>query len=185
MRDISSHINKLSLYFKADDLIQHFSNLEAAGTLPSFTVLELAARELHRAYSSTRALHHAMRDVEKPSVWSHTVPRGTAWRSPLACIANDINASSAEAASHCSDTTFKGDLILARSIAFMRDALVSREAAYAAAEGDVGRLYEMIKVCQWSYSMNMGYKIDCSGSTLAHAVHICWILTLKICHIPA
>ena len=32
----------------------------------------------------------------------------------------------------------KGDLVLARSMAFMRDALVSREAAYAAAKGDPG-----------------------------------------------
>ena len=32
-------------------------------------------------------------------------------------------------------------------MAFMRDALISREAAYAAAEGDPGRLYEMMKVC--------------------------------------
>ena len=41
---------------------------------------------------------------------------------------------------------FKGNLMLACSIAFMRDALISREAAYTVAEGDVGHLYEMIKV---------------------------------------
>jgi hypothetical protein len=43
---------------------------------------------------------------------------------------------------------FLGDRVLARSIVFMRDTLISREAAYAIAEGDVGRAYEVIKVQQ-------------------------------------
>jgi hypothetical protein len=40
----------------------------------------------------------------------------------------------------------KGGFVIARSVSFMRDALISREAAYAAAEGDVGRVYEVVKV---------------------------------------
>lgn len=39
-----------------------------------------------------------------------------------------------------------GDRCLMQSIAFMRDALVSREFTYALAEGDVGRVYEALKV---------------------------------------
>ena len=41
---------------------------------------------------------------------------------------------------------FKGDLVLVRLIALMCDALISREAAYAAVEGDAGQLYEVTKV---------------------------------------
>lgn len=41
---------------------------------------------------------------------------------------------------------FKGDRVLARSIGLIRDLMWSRECAYAVAEGDVGRLYEILKV---------------------------------------
>lgn len=41
---------------------------------------------------------------------------------------------------------FQGDCMLARSAAFMYEALVSKEVAQAVAEGDVGRVYKGIKV---------------------------------------
>lgn len=40
----------------------------------------------------------------------------------------------------------QGDHVLASSITFMRDALMSREMSYAVAEGDMGRVYEILKV---------------------------------------
>jgi hypothetical protein len=40
----------------------------------------------------------------------------------------------------------KGDRVLANSITFMRDALLSHEISYAIAEGDAGRVYEVMKV---------------------------------------
>jgi hypothetical protein len=47
---------------------------------------------------------------------------------------------------------FLGDRVLARNIAFMRDAWIILEAAYASAEGDVGRLYEAIKTMLFSFA---------------------------------
>jgi len=44
------------------------------------------------------------------------------------------------------DEDFLGDRVLARSAAFMYEALVSKEVAQAVAEGDIGRVYEGIKV---------------------------------------
>jgi len=41
----------------------------------------------------------------------------------------------------------EGDRVLANSITFMRDAMMSREMSYAIAEGDAGRVYEVMKVC--------------------------------------
>jgi len=41
---------------------------------------------------------------------------------------------------------FKGDRVLARSIALMQDLMWSRECANAVAEGDAGRVYEILKV---------------------------------------
>ena len=40
----------------------------------------------------------------------------------------------------------QGDRVLASSITFMRDALMSREMSYAVAEGNTGRVYEVLKV---------------------------------------
>jgi len=65
--------------------------------------------------------------------WSKQVPIG----SPVSNVAPAIDGGK---------SAFKGDLVLARSIAFMCDALISREAAYAATEGDAGQLYEVTKV---------------------------------------
>ena len=42
--------------------------------------------------------------------------------------------------------SFQGDRSLAKSIMFMHETMVSREAAYAVAERDIGRAYECVKV---------------------------------------
>ncbi|OJT06327.1 hypothetical protein TRAPUB_2789 [Trametes pubescens] len=47
---------------------------------------------------------------------------------------------------------FRGDQALADSIAFMKDAWVSREFMYAAAEGDVGRVYEAMKMMLFTFA---------------------------------
>ena len=52
-----------------------------------------------------------------------------------------------------------GDRTLAKSIAFMRDTLWQREMAYATAEGDVGRVYEIMKVNQAAYLRDISAKV--------------------------
>jgi hypothetical protein len=47
---------------------------------------------------------------------------------------------------------FMGDQVLAHSIAFMRETMISREAMLASAEGHVGHLYEMIKVMLFTFT---------------------------------
>ena len=44
------------------------------------------------------------------------------------------------------NSSFQGDQSLAKSIKFMHKAMISREAAYAVAGGDIGRAYECVKV---------------------------------------
>ena len=51
------------------------------------------------------------------------------------------------------DKSFDGDHVLARSALLMYEALVSKEVAQAVAEGDIGRVYEGIKVSCW---VNLG-----------------------------
>ncbi|KAJ3748285.1 hypothetical protein EV360DRAFT_25469, partial [Lentinula raphanica] len=45
-----------------------------------------------------------------------------------------------------------GDRVLANSIAFMRDALLSHECANAVASGDVGRVWEVLKVMLFTFA---------------------------------
>lgn len=47
---------------------------------------------------------------------------------------------------------FKGDQVLARSVSFIREALFSREMDHATADGDVGRLWEVIKVMVFTFA---------------------------------
>ncbi|KIM63152.1 hypothetical protein SCLCIDRAFT_15631 [Scleroderma citrinum Foug A] len=137
------------LHFNQVDLFEYFENLAIAKKLPTMAELELAAQSLHHAYSSAHGIYHAIHDVKKTSDWSQTVPLGTEWH-----YAGDKNLSDAGATGNRMTETkeFKGDLVLARSIAFMRDALLSREAAYAAADGDVGWLYETLKVMMFTFA---------------------------------
>jgi hypothetical protein len=44
----------------------------------------------------------------------------------------------------------QGDCVLANSITFMRDTLMSREMSYAIAEGDLDCVYEIMKVIIWA-----------------------------------
>ncbi|KII90822.1 hypothetical protein PLICRDRAFT_123648 [Plicaturopsis crispa FD-325 SS-3] len=159
------------LHFGCTDIFEYFAHLGKSDMLPNFEDLENTARKLFRAYTSSRAQYRAMFDTSNESIWSETVPSGTPWTD------EDVQTSSAgldlgdrkgkrkgKKAASCgrgakgkeegngADEPFKGDRVLARSIAFMRDAMISREAAYATAEGDVGRVYEAMKVMLFTFA---------------------------------
>ena len=44
------------------------------------------------------------------------------------------------------ERTFEGDRVLAQTCRLMEELMISREAAYAVAVGDAGRVYECVKV---------------------------------------
>lgn len=46
----------------------------------------------------------------------------------------------------------KGDQVLARSVAFIRDAMLAREMAHATSDGDVGHIWEIIKVMLFTFA---------------------------------
>ena len=73
------------------------------------------------------------------------------------------------------DEEFNGDHTLMRSSLLMYEALVSKEVAQAVAEGDVGRVYEGIKVC-----CQLGPPISVFSWNIAHAVHICGLLAQQV-----
>lgn len=127
--------------------------LAAMNTLPEFEDLEAMALKLYRAYSCTSAYHRALREPSmlQNNEWGHTVPVGSVWVPPHIDSSSNAAISTTDKKGQNATTVkevpgFQGDRVLANSIAFMRDALIEREMSYAMAEGDPGRVYEMMKV---------------------------------------
>jgi hypothetical protein len=147
----------LSIHFSCNDLFKYFEDLQISHRLPEIEVLEVAARQLHRAYSSSHGLYCALHETAKTSAWSQTVPLGTPWVPPPVIKSSEGPAESEKKgrrkpAKKSTDDDEdlgrhpQGDRVLANSITFMRDAMISREMSYAIAEGDAGRVHEMMKV---------------------------------------
>ncbi|KAF9035143.1 hypothetical protein BJ165DRAFT_1355933 [Panaeolus papilionaceus] len=131
------------------DLLQHFKDLAAAKKLPHFEDLESHARVLHRTYSSSRAIYHALGDTTVNTTWAKNIPLSSKGPFPTPSATSSTTSSTAPAASLRHKN---GDQSLANSIAFMRDAIFSREFHFAVAEGDVGRVYEVIKVMLFTFA---------------------------------
>ncbi|KAF8872739.1 hypothetical protein BD779DRAFT_1708992 [Infundibulicybe gibba] len=151
------------LHFSCDDLFDHFRGLSAIQNLPEFEDLEAAALKLHRKYSTTRAHYLALHELDHDSEWVKSIPPGSPWVPPLRdessiCQPQPQTTGPKKAGTRgtrrdmANVEQFKGDHVLANSIALMRDALISREMAYAIAEGDVGRMYEMMKFMLFTFA---------------------------------
>ncbi|RDB16715.1 hypothetical protein Hypma_002556 [Hypsizygus marmoreus] len=145
------------IYFGQDDLFAYFNKLALEKKLPTFEDLEAAARKLYRSYTSTRAQHRAMQgNSTKPSSLGDPsiVPPGSPWTEPRPVPKAKPSKRKTTTVPQTTKPPepFKGDQVLARSIAFMREAMISREAAMATADGDVGRLYEAIKVMLFTFA---------------------------------
>lgn len=73
--------------------------------------------------------------------------------SPVPRPASDTNDESCtKSKSPAAESPFIGDEVLARSIAFIREAMFAREFSLATADGDVGRIWEMIKIMVFSFA---------------------------------
>lgn len=112
----------------------------------------VTAQKLHRTYSTARGRDHAIFDTGTSSEWAKTVPAGSQW-APIEVQDSSLDHTSkkkkkltAKKKPDQLPPPCKGDFVLAQAIDFLRDALNSRKIAFAVAEGDVGRLYECIKV---------------------------------------
>jgi hypothetical protein len=159
------------------------------------------AQQLYRAYTSSRAQYRAIHDVEGQNDWSKVIPLGTAWSGLTAegssadigistvtgrkgkCSGRGKKSTPPKSAAGIPDTSkepFKGDRVLAKSISFMRDALISRECAYALADGNTGCVYECLKVSD-STVASAALIRPCVG----YAIHICGLNAHKICNLFA
>ncbi|KAM6491593.1 hypothetical protein JOM56_012985 [Amanita muscaria] len=147
------------LHFGCNNLFTYFEDLMASGHLPEIETLEEAARKLHRAYSSTRGVYQALHETTETSTWSRTVPLGTPWVPPPTFESSDSLSEPKKKPKRPTKKIAddlgrhpKGDRVLANSIMFMRDAMISREMSYAIAEGDAGRVHEVMKVMLFTFA---------------------------------
>ncbi|KAJ3494472.1 hypothetical protein NLJ89_g10801 [Agrocybe chaxingu] len=129
------------LYFKCDDIFLYFEGLATSDSLPDIEDLVRAAERLHSSYSTTRAAHLALDDLSSPTPWAEFVPSGSRWIPPIVHSSSQEDTETShkpsskkqlrKASQPDSDRHKNGDRVLSNSILFMRDALVSREMAYA------------------------------------------------------
>lgn len=110
---------------------------------------------MYNRYGTRRAYNMALRGVNP--LGESAFPVGKAWVAPETESTSTVLAprdpktskrkKKVEAAVS-SARTFVGDQSLAQSIMLIHTLLISREMASAVAEGDIGRVYEGLKVCR-------------------------------------
>ncbi|KAF4596165.1 hypothetical protein EYR40_008153 [Pleurotus pulmonarius] len=146
------------LHFETSDIFTHFTTLHKTGSLPSFEELEIIAHKLFDSYSTTFAQYQAEDDARTGfSDWAAGIPEGSVWSCPLEqglTSSNYLDKTSKRRKEKrkVAIPSKNGDQTLSETIVFMRDALISREVAYAVAEGDVGRAWEAMKVTVFTFA---------------------------------
>ncbi|KAI9065081.1 hypothetical protein FKP32DRAFT_1533919, partial [Trametes sanguinea] len=149
-------------HYGVDDLFAHFESLSAKGAVPSLDDLHRIARMLHSRYSCQRAWFDAMEGVEhaEQAGWSEGSPwktRDKQANQPVGHAAKDSQRGgpkdgvTAASESGKAPAEFEGDCTLAQSILFMMDTMLSRDAADAVAMGDVGRLWNNMKIMLFKF----------------------------------
>lgn len=161
----------ISLRFKTENIWTYFENLHHQGNIPDPEQLFGMAVTLWKNYSNPGAFTKFVMGRQPDD---SVVPIGEPWRKeedtdPEPAPSRAMDSSSEDekggelrkdegaketkekGATSVGDKEFQGDRVLARSASFMYEALVSKEVAQAVAEGDIGRVYEGIKV---SFSPN-------------------------------
>ena len=124
------------MFLDTEDIKQHFQDLASRKILPSLQSLLRHAEVLASQYSTTTAYEQALG------------PR-SALNSPEGEWDIPVHSSQASQEDAMNGNAFKGDWALANSILLLRDGIWSLEVCQAVATGDIGRVWEVLKVsCQ-------------------------------------
>lgn len=135
------------LYFQQENIFSYFELLAKKGQIPEFEDLEGAAKQLYRRYTSLRAQQKAMEGMVASSM-----PAGPNWVQKPAPTQENIKNTKKKKENQSISEPFQGDQVLAKSIAFMRETMHAREMTLATAQGDPGRIWEMIKVMLFTFA---------------------------------
>ncbi|OSD03124.1 hypothetical protein PYCCODRAFT_1366450, partial [Trametes coccinea BRFM310] len=136
------------VYYGCDDLAEYFSILDSGDRLPSLSDLRSAAQTLHERYSSQRAWFDAMEGGSAACDAGWPISGEGARPSESASAAED----SKESERISAKAAFKGDRTLAQSILFMNDAMLMRDASEAVAAGDIGRVWNDLKIILFKFA---------------------------------
>lgn len=158
------------MHFETDDLVSYFRTREHSNSLPSLGELRSLAKKLYRQYCTTKAYQQALEspDLVHQRTASVTVPRGTKSlpqnrpvapkQAPHATtesrnsqeVIRDEDAEGSDGEEEEEIVTDEisngGDWGLANSIIMMRDGLLFTEVSHAISHGDIGRVWEVLKV---------------------------------------
>jgi len=113
---------------------------------------------------------------DESSDWVKSLPLGSAWDTSATNISNIFtpmeitnaekqasraalkkkNAAKKSPGSDPVDQLFFGDRVFAEAVIFKRDAMFAWELAYSTSNGDVGQMWECIKVC---HNLHLNYII--------------------------
>ncbi|KAJ7635590.1 hypothetical protein DFH06DRAFT_1336611 [Mycena polygramma] len=162
------------VFFGAEDLLEYFVNLDKTGQLPTLDILLEHAGVLVDRYTSQAAIEHALDASEATSEeYENRVPVGTPWVAPMRSatvvpppppVADPDSmpdlveivepTESAPPPQPAEDTPeqheerpdFTGDRVLRNSEIFMTEFGWWIELIMAVPEGDIGRVWEILKV---------------------------------------
>ena len=123
-------------------MFAYFKDLDAKGCVPTLEDLYEDAAKLHERYTTRRACR-AVELGHEQSLATLRLPTAHAPVHGPGSSHQEAPSDSAAAGPKCNNT---GDRVLAQSMLFMMDSLLSRVVAQAGAEGDVGAMYEGLKV---------------------------------------
>ncbi|KAJ7812437.1 hypothetical protein B0H14DRAFT_2208379, partial [Mycena olivaceomarginata] len=130
------------------DIIAHFAT---CASLPDLDTLWENAQILVRRYASQEAFHQALsRDLSDSASEGMKTPRGTPWTAPI-----DINPDEPMPDSpsvHTEAADFSGDRTLANECLFLQDMGWWVIASHAAPDGEIGRLWEIMKIWIFCFS---------------------------------
>ncbi|KAJ7183909.1 hypothetical protein C8R46DRAFT_1159212 [Mycena filopes] len=197
------------LFLGADDLEEHVQNLAKTNQLPTLKTLLQYAEILVDRYTSQAAAAHAMTAEESPSTdHVNPVPIGSPWAGARSSAAPSIPAQATpppidEEDMPAPDTAdqvpnyhqelpgFTGDRVLCNSELFMMDFGWFIELITAVPEGDIGRVWEIMKIWIFkfagsSHQQYMSYLLEVycflkyeAGDDLKDAILNNWLVNLE------
>ncbi|KAJ7447560.1 hypothetical protein B0H11DRAFT_1878681 [Mycena galericulata] len=144
------------IFFGANDIISYFQIRTL--TVPDFDALWENARTLVRRYASQEAYHQALSgDFAESADEKMKIPRGSSWTAPIdRDEANETGGKKKrkkkKKKAHTEAPDFSGDRSLANEILFLQDMGWWIIAAHAVPDGEIGRVWEIMKVWIFCFS---------------------------------
>lgn len=133
---------------KDGDLLKFFELKATEDNIPSIEVLLETAEKLQKMYGTPAAYHRAIKATYTNNATK--IPEGSAWTPPAkeksSLEMEQKKKTTRKKTEKETDREFTGDLVMAQSSRFIHDTMISRHASYAVADGDIGSVWECMKV---------------------------------------